>query len=194
MLKMVSTLIFKVSGWALEGNIPEGMDKCVMVVAPHTSNIDFFFGLAVVDKLRLPIRYLIKQEWLNKLLIGRLFVSTGAVGVVRSERQNMVGQMADYLAGTKQVALVFPPEGTRKRNARWKTGFYYVALQAGVPIVLAALDYGRKKVVIGPSFVPSGDFPGDMEQIRHFYGQVRARRPEKFALPQYDPPGQVVSP
>ena len=187
MLRMISRLVFKVSGWKLEGDIPEGMDKCVIIVAPHTSNVDFFYGLAISDRLRLPVRYLIKDEWIKKPLIGNLFRGTGGVGVTRSERKNMVGQMADYIKETGRVALVFPPEGTRKHNPKWKTGFYYVALQAKVPIVFATLDYGKKRVIIGPYFNPSGDFEKDLELVREEYRDATARYPHKFALPLYEP-------
>ncbi len=193
MLRIISSIIFKLCGWTLEGDIPGGIDKCVIIVAPHTSNFDFFIGLPPAYRLRLPVRYLIKQEWLNHPLVGRFFHGTGAVGVDRSSRNSMVAQMAEFLTDTDGVALVFPPEGTRKRNPRWKTGFYYVALQAKVPIVFAALDYGRKKVTVGPAFTPSGDFAADMDVIREAYRDVRPRYPEKFALPEYEePPRRAV--
>lgn len=194
MLRILSTIIFKVSGWKLEGDIPEGIDKCVIIVAPHTSNIDYFFGLHAAYKLRLPIRFLIKQEWLNMFFVGKLIKGTGGVGVDRSGKKNMVAAMADFLRRADRVALVFPPEGTRKLNARWKTGFYYVALKAKVPIVFASLDYGEKRVTVGPSFMPTGDFARDMSVVREAYRHVTARYPHKFSLPYYDAaPGKVVN-
>ena len=183
LLKVITIFVFKVTGWKMDGDIPEGIDRCVIVVAPHTSNFDYFIGMAAKYKLRLPILYLIKEEWLNVFLIGRLMKSSGAIGVTRSARKSMVDQMADLLKNVDKAALAFPPEGTRKLSRKWKTGFYYVALKAEVPIVFAALDYGRKRVRVGEYFKPSGDIEKDMDIVRDFYRDVTAKRPEKFSLP-----------
>ena len=183
LLKMITIFVFKVTGWKMDGDIPEGIERCVIVVAPHTSNFDYFIGMAAKYKLRLPILYLIKEEWLNVFLIGRLMKASGAIGVTRSARKSMVDQMADLLKNVDKAALVFPPEGTRKLSTKWKTGFYYVALKAEVPIVFAALDYGRKRVRVGEYFKPSGDIEKDMDIVRDFYRDVTAKRPEKFSLP-----------
>ncbi len=183
MLRVITSMLFKVLGWKMDGNIPSGIDKCVLIVAPHTSNVDYIFGLAAAYKIRLPLRYLIKEEWLNRFLIGRLIKSTGAIGVTRSKRTNMVDTMAGLINNSEQMALVFPPEGTRKLNPKWKTGFYYVALKAKVPIVFSSINYKKKMVSVGPSFMPTGDFEKDMDVVREAYKDAAARHPEKFSLP-----------
>lgn len=183
LLKIISCSVFKVAGWKMDGDIPAGIDKCVIIVAPHTSNFDYFIGMAAKYKLRLPILYLIKEEWLKRFLIGGLMKSSGAIGVTRSERKSMVDQMAELLQNGGKAALVFPPEGTRKLATKWKSGFYYVALKAKVPIVFAALNYGKKVVSVGAHFMPSGDYDKDMDIVRDFYRGVEARHPEKFSLP-----------
>jgi 1-acyl-sn-glycerol-3-phosphate acyltransferase len=187
MLKWITTAIFHLQGWKMQGDFPEDMDKCVTIVAPHTSNVDFIFGIVASFKVRLPVRFLIKDEWTRRFLIGSLIKSWGGIGIVRSERQNMVDAMAEMINRTERITLAFPPEGTRRLAEKWKTGFYYVALRAQVPIVMVALDYGTKTVIIGPSFMPSGDFVQDMEIVRSFYSGVKARHPEKFSLAITDP-------
>jgi 1-acyl-sn-glycerol-3-phosphate acyltransferase len=182
MLKFITITIFNLLGWKVQGDIPSGFDRCVIIVAPHTSNIDYIFGIVASFKVRLPVRYLIKQEWLDRFLLGPLLTSWGALGINRTQRSNMVDSMADLINSTEKIALAFPPEGTRKLARKWKTGFYYVALKAEVPIVMVSLDYGRKAVVIGGYFIPTGDYEKDIEIIREFYRDVTARHPGKFSL------------
>lgn len=182
MIKFVTISIFNLLGWKMQGDIPSHIDKCVIIVAPHTSNFDYIFGIVASFKIRLPVRYLIKEEWLKRFVIGRLLKSWGALGITRSERKNMVDQMADLLISNEKIALAFPPEGTRKLVKKWKTGFYYVALKAKVPIVMCSLDYGKKTVTIGEYFEPTGDYEKDMEIVREFYKDVTAKYPNKFSL------------
>lgn len=183
MLKFITVTIFNLLGWKLNGDIPAGIDKCVVIVAPHTSNLDYIFGIVTSFKVRLPVRYLIKEEWLKRFAIGRLLKSWGALGITRSERKNMVNYMAELLKNSDKMALAFPPEGTRKLVKKWKTGFYYVALKAGVPIVMCSLDYGKKVVSIGEYFIPTGNYDKDMQIVRAFYKNVTAKYPQKFSLP-----------
>lgn len=186
MLEFVSTTIFRLLGWKMQGDIPSDIDKCVIIVAPHTSNFDFIFGIVAAFKIRLPVRYLIKDEWLKRFAIGPLMKSCGALGITRSQRKNMVDHMADLLNRNEKIALAFPPEGTRKLMKKWKTGFYYVALKAKVPIVMCSLDYGKKTVSIGEYFIPTGDYKKDMNIVREFYSDITAKHPNKFSLAIYE--------
>ena len=186
MLKFVTTTIFSLLGWKMQGDIPADIDKCVIIVAPHTSNFDFIFGIVASYKIRLPVRYLIKEEWLKRFVIGSLLKSCGALGITRSQRKNMVDSMADLLSQNEQIALAFPPEGTRKLVKKWKTGFYYVALKAKVPIVMCSLDYRKKAVTIGEYFIPTGDYQKDMNIVREYYKDVTAKHPSKFSLAIYE--------
>ena len=90
--------------------------------------------------------------------------------------------MADLIMSNDRIVLAFPPEGTRKLVEKWKTGFYYVALKAKVPIVMCSLDYRKKEVNIGEYFIPTGDYKKDMNIVREFYKDVTARHPSKFSL------------
>ena len=94
--------------------------------------------------------------------------------------------MAALFKENERFVLTFPPEGTRKLVQKWKTGFYYVALKAEVPIVFASLDYKKKKVIVGPSFMPTGNFEEDMDIVREHYRDATAKYPEKFSLPFYE--------
>ena len=186
MIELFTTTVFNLLGWKMQGDIPADIEKCVIIVAPHTSNFDFIFGLVAAYKIRLPVRYLIKEEWLKRFAIGPLMKSCGALGITRAQRKNMVEQMADLLNQSEQIALAFPPEGTRKLVNKWKTGFYYVALQAKVPIVMCSIDYAKKAVSIGEYFIPSGDYKKDMNTVKDFYKDITAKYPNKFSLAIYE--------
>ncbi|MDW7652247.1 MAG: 1-acyl-sn-glycerol-3-phosphate acyltransferase [Bacillota bacterium] len=182
MLKFIAIKFFYLLGWKLQGDIPAHISRCVVIVAPHTSNLDYLFGIVTAFKVKLPVRYLIKEEWLKRPVIGKLLKSWGALGITRSQRKNMVNTMADLLVQNERIILAFPPEGTRKLVKKWKTGFYYVALKARVPIVMCSLDYGTKTVKIGEYFLPTGDYVKDMNIVREFYRDITARYPDKFSL------------
>jgi 1-acyl-sn-glycerol-3-phosphate acyltransferase len=182
MLKFITISIFNMLGWKMQGDVPEDIDKCVIIVAPHTSNMDYIFGIVASFKIRLPVRYLIKDEWLKRPIIGHLLKSWGALGITRTERKNMVDTMANLLLSNDKIALAFPPEGTRKLVKKWKTGFYYVALKAKVPIVMVSMDYGKKAMTIGEHFMPTADYKKDMIIVREFFRDITARHPKKFSL------------
>lgn len=186
LLKLFTLAVFGLLGWKVKGSFPP-VKKCVLVGAPHTTNLDFILGMATFYKLKIPIRYLIKKDWVNVFGLGRVMKASGAIGVDRSVRKNLVDMMADLLKSEDRIALVVTPEGTRKLVRKWKTGFYYAALKANVPLVLSSLDYGKKETEIGPCIMPSGDFKKDMDLIREFYRDKKPRYPEKFSLDIYLP-------
>lgn len=182
MLKFATVTIFNMLGWKMHGDIPAHIDKCVVIVGPHTSNFDYIFGIVAAFKIRPPVRYLIKDEWLKRPVIGHLLKAWGGLGITRSERKNMVAHMAGLLRDSSEMVLAFPPEGTRKLAKKWKTGFYHVALQANVPIVMCSLDYGKKEVRIGEYFLPTGDYKKDMSIVREFFRNITAKHPANFSL------------
>lgn len=189
MLKLFTTAVFKVLRWRIEGEMPPGAGKCILVAGPHTSNLDFILAMAAFYKLKLPVKYLIKQEWLNNRFLRKIFINSGALGVDRSRGETMVDKMAEILINSKEnLALMVSPEGTRKLVHRWKTGFYHAAMQAKVPIVLSALDYSCRVASLGPSFMPSGCYRTDMKIVRDFYSKVQARYPQQFSLQIVDDP------
>ena len=178
LLRLVGAGFLRVSGWRLEGRLPPGLAKAVVIAAPHTSNWDLPFMLAVAFALG------VRPSWLGKKeLFGRPFGwvmrALGGVPVDRSRRTNLVEQAVQRFAERDALMLVIPPSGTRSRAAAWKSGFYHVARGARVPIVCAFLDYERKAGGIGPVFVPSGDLGADMERLRVFYRDVRGKYPDR---------------
>lgn len=155
-----------------------------MIVAPHTSSWDFIFGAGAKILLGFDAKYLAKKE-LFRWPLKNMFLRLGGVPVDRGKHNGMVEAMIDYINTHERAIVVFPPEGTRKRTTRWKKGFYYVAMGAKVPVIMAYIDFKEKKAGIGPWFMPSGDIEKDFKIIADFYKNITACHPEKFALPEY---------
>ncbi len=187
MFKLFCVLIFNLNGWKLIKNTDEKIPKSVVLGAPHTSNWDLVISMGGFHKMNFPLNFFIKKEWLKIFPLNKLLLSAGAVSVDReSKSATMVDKMAEVIKTSKEnIALLVTPEGTRKRNCRWKIGFYYTALKAGVPIVLTHLDYSKKEAVFGPTFMPSGDYKKDMEVVKEYYKDVTPKYPENFCLDIY---------
>lgn len=168
-LRIFSITFLKLSGWKLEGSLPPQALKCVMIGAPHTSNWDLPYTLMVAFALRLNIYWMGKSQIFKPPFCG-LMMWLGGVPVRREAAHNLVAaSVAALQSADGPLQLVVPPEGTRSKVRYWKTGFYYIALGAGVPIVMAYMDYGRKVSGLGPLFMPTGDIEADMAHIRAFY-------------------------
>ncbi len=170
---------YSLTGWHIVGAMPD-LPKFVLIVAPHTSNWDFFVGVGALFSLGLRVSYLGKES-IFRGPTGRIMRWLGGIPVDRSVSRDSVTEMVDTFHGRDRLVFVFTPEGTRKRVEEWKTGFYHVAFGAKLPIVPVAFDYGRKAVIIGPPFYPTGDADRDIAKLRRSYSGVTARRPENFA-------------
>jgi len=180
LLRAGSRGFLRLTGWTVEGSLPVEACKCVLIAAPHTSNWDLPYTLMVAFVLHLNIYWMGKHS-LFAFPFGPVMRWLGGIAVDRSRNTNLVSASAMALkAADGPVQLVVPPEGTRGRTTHWKTGFYYIALEAGVPIVLAYMDYARKVSGLGPVFVPTGDIDADMAEIKRFYAGVKGRRPQHF--------------
>ncbi|MBA3899585.1 MAG: lysophospholipid acyltransferase family protein [Bacteroidetes bacterium] len=179
MIREFFNRVFKSKGWKIEGGIPKGVKKCVLIAAPHTSNWDFLFGLGALHEFKLDVKYLAKKELFRFPLRG-MFISLGGVPVDRSKSSSMVDAMVSLIKSKDEIIVMIPPEGTRKRVEKWKSGFYHVAHGAGVPIVLGYLDYKRKIAGIGPAIYPTGNKEEDFRKIEEFYRDVAPRFPENF--------------
>ena len=167
----------RVYGFRVRGGAPE-VAKAVVVAYPHTSNWDFPFTLAVAAALDIDIRWLGKRS-LFKPPFGWLMHKLGGIPVDRSKSTKMVDSITASLTSVEEGLVVIPPEGTRGKAGRWKTGFYWVAMGAKVPIVLGFMDYGRKEGGLGEVLHPSGDLHADLEHIREFYEGMTGKRPDK---------------
>jgi len=180
LLRAGSRAFLRINGWKVEGSLPPGARKSVLIAAPHTSNWDLPYTLMVAFGLRLNVYWMGKHS-LFAFPFGPVMRWLGGIAVDRSRSGNLVAASAAALqAADGPVQLVVPPEGTRGRTTHWKTGFYYIALEAGVPIVLAYMDYSRKVSGLGPVFTPTGDVDADMAEIKRFYSGIKGRHPQQF--------------
>ena len=178
-MKKLFSWIFRQKGWKIEGGIPSGIKKCVLIAAPHTSNWDFVYGIGALDEFKLDVKYLAKKE-LFRFPFKGMFESLGGLPVDRSKSNSMVDAMIKLINSKDEIIVLIPPEGTRSKVQKWKTGFYHVALGSGVPIVLAYLDYERKIAGIGPVIIPSGNKEEDFKVISLFYKNIAAKHPENY--------------
>jgi 1-acyl-sn-glycerol-3-phosphate acyltransferase len=170
----------RLNGWKVEGALPASAQRCVLIAAPHTSNWDLPYTLMVGFALHLNLYWMGKAS-LFRWPFGALMRWLGGVAVDRERSSNLVAASAQALREADgPLQLVVPPEGTRGKVRHWKTGFYFIAQQADVPIVLAFMDYGRKVGGLGPVFVPTGDVEADMAEIKRFYAGVRGRNADQF--------------
>ena len=160
-------------------DIPRDMKKCVLVAAPHTSNWDFIFGMAGLWILGNKVRYLIKKEVFVPPLSWFLKWS-GGIPVDRSQKNNLTEKLIGMLKEDKELFLLFPPEGTRSYVKKWRTGFYRVAMDTDLPIVLGYLDFETKQGGYGDWFKPSGNMKEDFLKIEEFYKTKKGKHPEKY--------------
>ena len=168
----------KAYGWELATDFPYHIKKAVIAVAPHTSNTDFLLGLAVRSVLDLQhIRYLGKEE-LFRPPFGFVFRKLGGTPVNRKSSTNMVQQVVEQFRAHDEFLLAMSPEGTRSRVDRLRTGFYHIARQAGVPIILVAFNYGKKLVHFAPPFYPGTNEEEDLRQIIVFFAGVQGKVPQ----------------
>ncbi len=180
LLRWGSLVYLKLSGWRVEGVLPEQAHKCVLIAAPHTSNWDLPFTLMTAFVLRLNIYWMGKAS-LFKLPFGPVMRWLGGIAVDRERANNLVTSSAlAILAVNGPVQLVVPPEGTRGKVREWKTGFYYIAATAQVPIVMAYVDYSTKRAGLGPLFTPTGNIERDMLTIKAFYAPIKGKNAQQF--------------
>ena len=179
-LRAGSILFLKVSGWTIEGTLPPTAAKSVFIAAPHTSNWDLPYTLMVAFALRLNIYWMGKESIFRPPFRG-VMMWLGGIPVNRETSTNLVAaSIATLKAAAPPLQLVVPPEATRSKTRSWKTGFYYIAVGAGVPLVMAYMDYANKRSGLGPIFVPSGDIERDMEEIKAFYAPFKGKNAQQF--------------
>lgn len=180
MMKSICSFILRTIGWKVVGN-QDLPNKSVICVAPHTSNWDLLLGLIVYKSMGRKASFLIKKEWFF-FPMNILFKALGGIPVDRSRKSSLTEQMAEIYEKRDNFQLAITPEATRKRNPEWKKGFYFIALEADVPIVVAAFDYGKKEVDLKMILMPTGDVDADIAKIKSCYKDVTAKHPENFAL------------
>ena len=180
LLRAGSISFLRLTGWKVEGALPPAAAKCVLIAAPHTSNWDLPYTLMVAFQLRLHIYWIGKASLFRAPFRG-VMMWLGGIPVERSVANDLVAAaVAAIKAADGPLQLAVPPEGTRSKTRVWKTGFYYIVAGAGVPIVLAYMDYTRKRSGLGPVFVPTGDIERDMQEIKAFYAPFIGKNAAQF--------------
>ena len=174
MLQAIGKLLVRLGGWRVVGEVPQ-FPKAVFIAAPHTSNWDGFWLLAARAVLSVKARFLAKHT-LFWWPLGPILSAMGAMPIDRSDPGLTVAQLVEAFGREQQLFLALAPEGTRKWQPYWKTGFYRIAEEAGVPIVLAFIDYGKKEMGIGITLYPQ-DRVHDIALIRDFYRPLTPRHP-----------------
>ena len=181
MLKQVcSWLLYKRLGWKLDVNQPHP-DKYIICLAPHTSNWDFVLGQLYSRAEGMKINFLMKKEWFFWPL-GPIFRKMGGIPVYRQKKTSMTDAMAETAKSTDEFRLCITPEGTRKRVEDWKKGFYFIALKAGIPILLYGADYERKLIQCTKTIIPSGNLEEDMKEIKLYFKNFKGKKPENFTI------------
>jgi 1-acyl-sn-glycerol-3-phosphate acyltransferase len=180
LLRGFSIAFLKLTGWKVEGSLPANAAKCVLIAAPHTSNWDLPYTLMVAFVLRLNVYWMGKHN-IFKPPFGPVMRWLGGIAVNREQSNNLVAASAEALkAADGMVQLIVPPEGTRSKSRYWKTGFYYIALGAQVPIVMAYLDFAHKRGGLGPVLAPTGDVEKDMATVKAFYAPIQGKHTDRF--------------
>lgn len=175
--KGLSLLLMKLTGWKKSGFLPD-VPQYIIVVAPHTSNWDLFYGIIVAFALGLDARFMAKRE-LFRRPFGTIMKWLGGMPIDRSSHENTVDQVIRVFKEGGRLALAIAPEGTRSRAKYWKSGFYHIAVGAGIPIQLGFLDYHGKTGGAGPLITPTGNIDADMRSIRNFYHGVTGKFTDK---------------
>ena len=173
---------FDRSGWTISGTLPPDR-KFVIMGASHTSNWDFLVFLGAVHALDRQIHFIGKHS-LFRWPMGGFMRALGGVPVDRSAPQDLVTQVVAQFDAHDDFILVIAPEGTRAFNPKWKTGFYQIALKAGVPIVCAGPDYPTRRAVFGPVIRPTGNYDADLNPAFAFFRTLIPRHPERAAFPE----------
>lgn len=176
-VRRVLLWFYRRQGWKAVGT-PPASRRCVIIAAPHTSNWDFVYFLGLVDALGIRAHFMGKRS-LFRWPLGGFMRDMGGVAIDRSSRNNMVQAMIDEFAARDEFMLTIAPEGTRGKAGDWKTGFYNIALKAGVPMVPGYMDYRRKVVGLGPAMTPSGDYEKDLAALAAFYAPITPKHPER---------------
>jgi 1-acyl-sn-glycerol-3-phosphate acyltransferase len=167
------------TGWRIEGEVPD-VKKMVLIVAPHTSNWDFLTGLWAKLALQLGGRFIGKHT-LFRWPLGVFMRWLGGIPVDRSAAAGFASEVARALRDAERMTIVVAPEGTRRRVPQWKSGFYRIAHEAGVPILPVGFDYPRKVVFFKPLFHPTGDYEKDLTALRAHYMAEMGKKPENYA-------------
>lgn len=173
----LSRAILRLAGWEITGSFPN-LPKYVLVGAPHTSNWDFPLAMLLMFASGVRFSWIGKDSLFRWPLAG-LFRRLGGIPVKRESSSNFVSQIVEAFERSSHLIIAIAPEGTRSLVKRWKTGFYYMALGAQVPLVLGFADYARRQIGVGPVIYPDNDIETTFAQLRDFYSDKTGKYPHK---------------
>ena len=178
MRKFFQLIFHKVLGWKekIDITLPP---KCVICIAPHTSNWDFIIGELFIHEYGWKAHFMMKKDWFFWPL-GPIFRRLGGIPVWRSKHSSMTDNLANTAIQRNNFKLCITPEGTRSPNPDWKKGFYYIALKAQIPVLLYGVDYEKKTIECTRSFIPSGDIDKEMNEVKAYFSHFKGKFPEKF--------------
>ena len=178
-MRKIIAFFLKKRGWKIiiKTKIPA---KCILCVAPHTSNWDFIIAISLYKSVGGDPHFLMKKDWFF-FPFDRIFRSMGGIPVNRDKKTSLTQQMVELFNNNTEFQLAIAPEGTRKKNSKWKTGFYHIAYAANVPIALVYLDYGKKEIGVERIFYPSGNAESDIREIKDYYKDIQPKHPGKFS-------------
>ncbi len=172
-------LFLRVCGWKIENTIPNHIKKCIIIAAPHTSWQDFPVGIFTKWVCGFPANF-IGKESIFKSPFGFIFKALGGTPVDRSKSANLVDAIVAIFNSKEHFILALAPEGTRKKVVQWKTGFYYIAKGANVPVIMIGLDFGNKKVVLSAPYNITDDKEKDFKVFYDFFKGMKGKHPERF--------------
>lgn len=175
----ISSLILRIAGWTVRCTVPD-FPKCIICVAPHTSNWDFVLGKLAYASLHRKAGFLMKSSWFF-FPLGYFFKAIGGVPVTRKPGSDLTKTLIERYNSTDRLTLAITPEGTRSLTTRWHTGFLHIAKEAHLPIVLGVLDFGNKTIILERVFTPTGDIEADMRMIKDYYKPYSGLYPDKFS-------------
>lgn len=174
-------------GWKIDKDFPKDLKRCVLIATPHTSNWDFLFAIATFKIMKINIRFTIKKQWV-KFPFSLISLPLGAISIdrtikkERTTKKRMVDYMTELFSKNKDLVLIVTAEGTRKKVDNWKSGFYYIAKNAQVPIALGYLDYKNKIAGIRQELINPSYLEKDMKEIMDFYKNANPKFKENFSI------------
>ncbi|WP_442267739.1 1-acyl-sn-glycerol-3-phosphate acyltransferase [Tenacibaculum sp. ZS6-P6] len=179
-MQAISKFIFtKILGWKVTGSFPKDLKKYIVIGAPHTSWKDFHIAILARNTVGVKINYIAKAS-LFKPPFGFIFRKLGGTPVNRTKSSNLVDSIVSIFEEKEEFRLALSPEGTRQFTEKWKTGFYYIAKGANVPIVMFAFDFGNKQIKVAEPYYLTDDKENDFNHFLNFYKDIVPAKPELF--------------
>ena len=179
MQRLFWILLFKLLGWDTRAEFPRGIKKCVIIAGPHTHWMDFPVGLAYRSIMRLKAAHYLAKKELFDGPFGFFFRWVGGIPVDRFSKQNAVDQVVDILSKHNEIMIALSPEGTRKKVDRLRTGFYHIAKNAGIPIVMVGFDFLNRRVLVSDPIYTTDNPKEDFDRILHFFAPIQGKIPSQ---------------